>query len=319
MRLLNVYNFQFERFLGKIPPYAILSHRWSAREASSADVARDPLSCTKVHGFALYVREHLKGVAWIWIDSCCVDQSSTAELSEAINSMFDWYRNAVTCVAFLPDVAQATDLTAFAKSVWFTRGWTLQELLAARIITFLTSSWEVIGHKGDASVFDYGNVSTMNLEPTLAAITQIPEAVIRDFERSYDLSVPVRLQWMDGRDTLRPEDKSYAMFGIFGVTPGANYGEGEAGAKERLLGAIASKDRLAAGLPSLGECDQTTYTICAADWFVLVSALRLQTPSHNVPFLQDPSFVTRKEMITLQDMLARSGTRVALVGLGGVG
>jgi len=106
--------------------------------------------CGKVIGFAEYVKAHLPHVEWLWIDTCCIKQDSDRELSEAINSMFKWYREAEVYLAYLVDVEEKDDLDNFKASKWFRRGWTLQELLAPRTVVFLTKDWRVIGHKGGA-------------------------------------------------------------------------------------------------------------------------------------------------------------------------
>ncbi|KAK3672633.1 hypothetical protein LTR78_007445 [Recurvomyces mirabilis] len=129
----------------------------------------------KVEAFATYVREHLAPIRWLWVDTCCINKDSAAELSEAINSMFDWYLEAELCLSYLADVETAEDGSGFEKSEWFTRGWTLQD---------------------------------------------------------------DKLKWMDGRTTTRPEDTSYALYGAFDVTPGANYGEGHKGARHCLMAAV---------------------------------------------------------------------------------
>jgi hypothetical protein len=81
-------------------------------------------------------------IEFFWVDTCCIDKSSSAELTEAINSMYRWYKNAVVCYAYLSDVhildasSQTYDSTALECSLWFQRGWTLQELLAPATVIF---------------------------------------------------------------------------------------------------------------------------------------------------------------------------------------
>jgi hypothetical protein len=157
MRLLNVKTFQLSEFFEEhIPPYVILSHRWSKNEASYHDFIQqgymaDTDGSRKIrelchfvrnrgiipylHGIRLIGREALQ---WVWIDTICIDKTSSSELSEAINSMYNWYSNAWECYVYMPDVpsfAEATPnqvLEAFEQSTWFTRGWTLQELCVTR-------------------------------------------------------------------------------------------------------------------------------------------------------------------------------------------
>lgn len=143
MRLLNVTNLKMREFIGPRPPYAILSHTWGTEEVSFQDFER---------GFGKHKFGYKKIVAccrqavedeldWVWIDTCCIDKSSSAELSEAINSMFRWYSEAQVCYVYLVDVrgdsAGSSKLqNEFRRSRWFTRGWTLQELLAPRKLIF---------------------------------------------------------------------------------------------------------------------------------------------------------------------------------------
>jgi hypothetical protein len=143
VRLLNVKTLDFEEFIGElgdgIPSYAILSHTWGAEELSYGDyVNNKSLSkkgYDKIHGCCRLADS--EGFQYVWIDTCCMAKSSSAELSEAINSMFQWYRDAGICYAYLDDVDSDQDPTieesSFTRGNWFTRGWTLQELLALPI------------------------------------------------------------------------------------------------------------------------------------------------------------------------------------------
>ena len=159
--------------------------------------------------------------------------------------MFSWYRDARLCIAYLLDVEHPSDRVALRKSVWFKRGWTLQELVASSVVVFLTNDWRVIGHKGMPAhlAIKAGD----NLEPLLAEITRIPDAVLQDFSNSRGLSTGDKMLWVYGRQTLKEEDMVYALFGIFGVTPGANYGEGRHSAEERLMEAIHRRASRGAG------------------------------------------------------------------------
>ncbi len=97
----------------------------------------------KVEAFAAYVREqHLAPIKWLWVDTCCINKYSAAELSKAINSMFDWYHDAKLCLAYLADVETAEDRSSFEKSDWFKRGWKLQELLAPQVVLFVARQWQ---------------------------------------------------------------------------------------------------------------------------------------------------------------------------------
>jgi len=226
--------------------YAILSHRWfedanheilyadiqeidqsviGTLEDSRVNVVKNAqyAGCTasskpgfrKLQGAARQALED--DYEYIWIDTCCIDKSSSAELSEAINSMFKWYRESEVCYAYLVDVSDATDTSEgspFAASQWWKRGWTLQELLAPSKLKFFTSDWKVIGHRE--------HLGTM-----IAGITGIRPEV---FEERSDLnmfSIAQRMSWASGRTTTRPEDIAYCLMGLFDVNMPILYGEGE--------------------------------------------------------------------------------------------
>ena len=144
----------------KIPPYAILSHTWGTEEVSFLDLINQ--NSENKAGYRKVVfcgkqaaRDNLQ---YFWVDTCCIDRRDNTELTEAINSMFRWYRNAATCYAYLSDVCTSTsDPSAetcqsaweadFRRSRWFTRGWTLQELLAPSSVVFYSSQHKKLGDK----------------------------------------------------------------------------------------------------------------------------------------------------------------------------
>jgi hypothetical protein len=242
MRLLNVYTFEFVEVYRIPENYAVASHRWSVgNEAMLSDMKngyrRDTSGYKKVLGFAEYIKENFPNISLLWIDTCCINQDSDREVSEAVNSMFRWYANAEVCLAYLSDVANPRDIQQLRRSEWFSRGWTLQELLAPKTVIFLSQLWEAIGHKGPnrtrcGTMLRYGN---WPLEDKLAEITGIPQAVLCDHSTiaSYDIST--RLTWMEGRETTREEDIVYCMFGIFDVVLPILYGETAERARQRLL------------------------------------------------------------------------------------
>lgn len=249
MRLLDINNLEFTEFRDhERPTYAIASHRWQEEEVAYQEVRErrntHKKGYRKVEAFAKYVRENVHPIRWLWIDTCCINKDSAAELSEAINLMFDWYRKAEVCLAYLvdadSDTAQGGRL--FEKSEWFERGWTLQELLAPKTVVFLSKSWEVIGNKG-ASFHNYGRSPVgRGLECEIAARAGITENILHDYEKSRSLPVETRLKWMEDRKTSREEDLSYALYGIFEVALGANYGEGYKRARQNLLAAINQEE-----------------------------------------------------------------------------
>ncbi|KAK0950685.1 hypothetical protein LTR91_025479, partial [Friedmanniomyces endolithicus] len=264
MRLLNVSSLDFAEFRDdNRPPYVAASHRWlDDGEATFQDVRdrrnTDGKGYQKVKAFAVHIQCNLAPLKWLWIDTCCINKKKAVELSEAINLMFEWYRNAELCLAYLADVATGNGTCTIEKSEWFERGWTLQKLLAPQTVLFVTEGWDVIGHKGGALHGDCRPTIGSNLEETIAQITGIPEKVLNNYASSTDASVDTKMKWIEGRKTTRPEDMSYALFGILGVTPGANYGEGVKGASQRLMAAINYRDDIAA--------QQAEYYRKIADW-----------------------------------------------------
>lgn len=202
--------------------YAILSHTWGADEVIYDDIVhgtewtKNPSSLSKVQGACRQARSN--GYDYIWIDTCCIDKSSSSELSEAINSMYVWYENAEVCYAFIEDfnyesLGSAEKKASFAASRWFTRGWTLQELLAPVNLVFFTRDWVSLGEKRAIS-------------PFLTEITGIDAAIMTGQRPIESASIAKRMSWMALRRTTRPEDSAYCLMGIFGVNMPMLYGEG---------------------------------------------------------------------------------------------
>lgn len=221
MRLLNSSNFQLEDFdPDKIPDYAILSHTWGKHEVSFADMkkgrAEGMVGYDKIQQSCRQPVAHECG--YIWIDTCCIDKNSSADLSEAINSMYSWYKKAKICYAYLADVPATLGTekqkAAFANSRWFKRGWTLQELVApSKEMIFLSSEWIEIGTKE-------------TLCEEIAAKTGIGVSILTgtSFRTA---SIAKRMSWASGRETTRPEDIAYCLMGLFDIHMPMLYGEGE--------------------------------------------------------------------------------------------
>jgi len=219
MRLLETDTITFHEFTdGTTPSYAILSHTWGREEVKLQDMQatqfwKDYEKMKK--GYEKVKRccdkARSDGYGWVWIDTCCIDKTSSAELSEAINSMYRWYKGADVCYAYLADV-QST--TSFISSRWFTRGWTLQELIAPSRIRFLNENWAELGTRE-------------SLFRQISSQTRIPESLLlgkRDLET---FSVAQRMSWAAHRETTRVEDRAYCLLGIFGIYMPLIYGEGE--------------------------------------------------------------------------------------------
>lgn len=226
MRLINAHTLEIEYFTGtSIPKYAILSHTWLAKEATFQKWTNKWSRLTHKHrpGFhkilATCRQARRDGLDYVWVDTVCIDKSSSAELSEAINSMYTWYEKATICYVYLSDVAasgtKANDDTfdSLRKSRWFTRGWTLQELIAPEHVQFFTKDWEVLGAKKALAVL-------------ISTITGIDAACLKKEKRLRDYSIAQRMTWAAKRETTRVEDLAYCLLGIFGINMPLLYGEG---------------------------------------------------------------------------------------------
>lgn len=289
----------------EVPPYAILSHTWgdADQEVKLTDLlnnrAKDKDGYRKIE----FCRKQAArdGLRYFWVDSCCINQDSIPELTRAINSMFRWYRNAEKCYVYLSDVqseltGRPSDLltweAAFRRSRWFTRGWTLQELIAPRVVEFFSSE----GHRlGDRE----------SLEAQLTTITKIPVAALRGQALS-EFTIEERLSWVATRETKVEEDRAYCLLGIFSVHLPLIYGEGEENAFRRLRREIDGKLQLT----------------CVRNYADSASDCRKQTlqPFSTVPFSRDPKFVDRPSILAwIRDKCAGPASRAALVGIGGIG
>lgn len=218
MRLIDVNALRLREFIdGQAPPYAILSHTWGTEEVTLNDLQAEKLEdksgYLKIHN--LCVQAQRDGFDFAWCDTCCIDKSSSAELSESINSMFRWYRAADICYAYLCDVSniQGRFEDEFRRSRWFQRGWTLQELIGPKIVKFYGQDWIELGTKSD-------------LEDELVQITGIPRAVLAWPWTLQSYSIATRMSWASDRVTTRVEDEAYSLLGIFDVNMPLVYGEG---------------------------------------------------------------------------------------------
>ncbi|RYO97842.1 hypothetical protein DL765_011053 [Monosporascus sp. GIB2] len=234
MRLLNTRTWEMTEFISDedIPAYIILSHTWGEGEVSlqqweqhSADIIQSK-GYQKIRQFG--ERAALDGWDWVWVDTCCIDKKSSAELTEAINSMFQWYTKAVECYVYLSDVTSLDKehmTQQLRESRWFTRGWTLQELIAPRFVEFFNKDWRSIGSK-------------KQLCDLLSSITGIDEHILKGGSLS-DISIARKMSWASHRKTSRTEDVAYCLLGIFDVNLPLIYGEGRK-AFRRLQEAIMS-------------------------------------------------------------------------------
>lgn len=230
MRLLHTQTLELEEFLeNATPAYAILSHTWEQEEVTYQDmqgpVGKQKAGYTKIRRCCEQAAQD--GYEYVWIDTCCIDKGSSAELSEAINSMYVWYKNAKTCYAYLADVEPidkplpellhlSRSKESFKKSKWFTRGWTLQELIAPAKVEFYARDWVSFGTKSD-----------LDLHSAISEVTGIDEVTLTGGRNLREVSIAKKMSWASKRVTTRTEDITYCLIGIFGVNLPLLYGEGE--------------------------------------------------------------------------------------------
>ncbi|KAH8650398.1 beta transducin-like protein HET-D2Y [Tricladium varicosporioides] len=237
MRFLECNNdseFSLTEDLGdNIPQYAILSHRWEAGEVTFQDLMAGTGKSKAGYKKIQFCGEQAArdGIQYFWVDTCCIDKANNTELAEAINSMFCWYRGATKCYVYLSDVLGSPSNTdnnshllpwdlAFRESKWFTRGWTLQELLAPTSVEFFSQHGKRLGDKG-------------TLKQQIHEITGIPISALEGTPLS-QFRVDERLSWAENRQTTRAEDKAYSLLGMFGIYLPLIYGEGREHAFKRL-------------------------------------------------------------------------------------
>lgn len=216
MRLINTTTLELHDFpFGAVPPYAILSHTWQAGEVTFKDLISN--NAQRKPGFAK-VRHTCRiasqqGLEFAWIDTCCIDVSSSSELTEAINSMYQWYRRSDVCYAVLEDLGPDQSFDNIRNCRWVTRVWTLQELIAPAHVEFYDMSWTYRGTK-------------LEHAKLISESTGVPEAVIMLQESIMSYSTAARLSWSAHRTTTRLEDLAYCLLGILGVNMPLLYGEG---------------------------------------------------------------------------------------------
>ncbi|KAK9426700.1 putative Heterokaryon incompatibility domain-containing protein [Seiridium unicorne] len=268
MRLIDTHtHLLLEPWKAADKEYAILSHTWGAEEVvfqeweqlfpSGAIKGQCPhVRHARIKNKAGYHKvmqacEQAKrdGIRWLWCDTMCINKESSAELSEAINSMFEfsnWYSDAKTCYAYLIDVqfpdrnshlgvftsrsnvpgwfphaighkqdSLVRELkSSFLGSRWWTRGWTLQELLAPNDVVFFAVDWTPLGCKTDVA-------------PWISTSTNIHQSVLEDRSIMRNFSIAQRMSWVSRRRTTMVEDMAYCLLGIFDINMPMLYGQGE--------------------------------------------------------------------------------------------
>ncbi|TRX87731.1 hypothetical protein FHL15_011381 [Xylaria flabelliformis] len=215
--------------------YAVLSHRWVGQEITY-DQLKDEIEGLRLNTALARTPQLDKirratetarnlGIKWIWIDSCCINRANAIEETESINSMLKWYSDAKICITYLDDVQNHEhygealspkclgSLERDSPSIWFSRGWTLQELLSPQDIRFYDKDWNFIGTK-------------MTLAGVLEEITGIDKCYLTREKHFETACITTKMSWMAGRTTTRVEDIAYSMLGILNINMTTQYGEG---------------------------------------------------------------------------------------------
>jgi hypothetical protein len=322
MHLLNTKTNELKDFIGSTPPYAILSHTWGDDEVTFQDILQSAVGGKRLieatAGYAKIQRccevALADGFKWVWIDTCCIDKSSSAELSEAINSMYMWYSKADVCYVYLSDanVAEYRGLWETGKWVklrweqsrWFTRGWTLQELIAPSSMIFFDGDWQEVGTK-------------LSLHETISKITGIPSNILLGECRLTHCSVAQRMSWAARRETTRPEDLAYCLLGLFSVSMPLLYGEGLGKAFIRLQHEIIRNEEDPTIFAWKSEAGSTT--IHASGLLAIFpSAFYNSGDIHGLPkdaTVEYPSITVTTRGIILKTEITDSSPAIAAVGI----
>lgn len=214
MRLLHTQKLELSEFNNEAsrPYYAILSHTWGDDELIFSDFAKSDRRLSSGWRKIAKCCELAAADGWeyVWVDTCCIDKSSSAELTEAINSMWKWYQSSQMCYVHLADCSASNGNRDLPKSRWFTRGWTLQELLAPGGVVFYDANWQEMG-------------SRSYLQHDISEICRIAIPHLKDPTTA---SVATKMSWASQRETTREEDLAYSLLGLFGIHMSLIYGEG---------------------------------------------------------------------------------------------
>lgn len=240
MHLLDTTTLELAEFYdSNTPPYAILSHTWGDEEITFQDMQesseriRSKSGYIKIVKFCSRARHH--GFQYAWVDTVCIDKRSSAELTEAINSMYRFYFDAAICLIYLADVPRIVEdapsrrakYRPVKQSRWFSRGWTLQELIAPITREFLAEDWSTIEDDGS------GHLLTL-----ISEVTGISATLLQDRSQLSKYPVSAKMSWASRRQTTRSEDVAYSLMGLFNVSMPVLYGEGSTRAFKRLQNEI---------------------------------------------------------------------------------
>ena len=286
--------------VNNIPTYAILSHTWGDvdEEVTYKDLVEGLGESKAGYQKIRFCGEQAAqdGLRYFWVDTCCINKTDAVELQKSINSMFRWYKNAVKCYVYLSDVLMSGDKgendssldfeLVFRTARWFTRGWTLQELLAPSSVEFFSAEYKRLGDK-------------LSLERLIHEITGIPVRVLKG-DGLTRLSVDECVSWGAKRETKYEEDMAYSLLGLFGIFLPLIYGEGRENAFRRLR-------------------EEANRSVKVHEFDNLSIPSVENQPKFTVPFVRDPKFVGRKHIMHKITHRFETQRRVALCGIGGIG
>ena len=294
----------------KTTAYAILSHRWiedtevdyeemvglAKMDAEERDEIRQRLGYWKIRDACQQAKED--GYEWVWVDTCCIDKRSSAELSEAINSMYRWYENSRVCYAYLHDVSDPSfpnqsDKSRYPNSngwpEWFSRGWTLQEMIAPNDVRFFNKDWHPVGAKA-------------RLAETLGDATRVPKHILTRGLAGNRPCVAQIMSWAANRTTTRVEDRAYSLLGLLDVNMPMLYGEGKKAFHRLQLEIIRSSNDQSifawggqiesSVLADDPKCFEHCSQMELMDHAEFIKSLKKYIPAEELPSIQEDHFGT---------------------------
>ncbi|KAG2081427.1 hypothetical protein BD769DRAFT_1784146 [Suillus cothurnatus] len=233
----------------------MLSHMWQGKEPLLHDIKDkvvyelNPVDgIVKLQSFCKTARD--TGYRWAWIDTCCIDQSNNAELQKSLNSMFIWYRHSALTIVYLVDVPALSKPGALARSAWNTRGWTLPEFLAPKVILFYQRDWTL--YLNDHSC---NHKESFTIMRELENTTGVDAHFLVTF-RPGMAGAREKLRWASTRVTTVQEDVAYSLFGIFGIHLPVIYGEKKQNALGRLLQEVVAQSGDITALDWVGKSSE---------------------------------------------------------------
>ncbi|KAG2160223.1 uncharacterized protein EDB93DRAFT_47699 [Suillus bovinus] len=258
----------------------MLSHRWEEKEALLHDIQDKVIyeleavgGIMKLQSFCKIAREaHYR---WAWMDTCCIDKNNNTEVQESLNSMFIWYRHSALTIVYLSDVPPSSKAGALVKSAWNSRGWTVQEFLAPKVILFYQSNWTL-----------YLNDHSPNHKESAAIMQELEDATGIDAHTVITFHPGMtgareKLRWASARVTTVQEDVAYSLFGIFDIHLPVIYGERKQNALGRLLQEIVAQSGDITALDWSGESSEFNSCLPASITSYEGAACKLSSPSED--------------------------------------